>query len=80
MAIADRFGLLPAVHVDSASQHEVKLVQKTLESRLLTQLPDRIIGDKAYDSDPLDAQMQAIGIEMIAPHRSSRKKSQNSRW
>jgi transposase len=33
-----------------------------------------LIGDKAYDSDPLDAQLVATGIEMIAPHKNNRKK------
>ena len=33
-----------------------------------------MIGDKAYDSDPLDEQLAAQGIEMIAPHRRGRTK------
>jgi transposase len=33
-----------------------------------------LIGDKAYDSDPLDACLAECGIELIAPHRSNRKK------
>jgi len=74
MAIADRFGLPVALHVDSATPHEVKLVHKTIEGRFLVQLPEKMIGDKAYDSDPLDEEMATIGIEMIAPHKSNRKK------
>ena len=30
--------------------------------------PDKLIGDKAYDSDPLDEEPRGQGIEMIAPH------------
>lgn len=30
------------------------------------------MGDKAYDSDPLDAALGQQGIEMIAPHKSNR--------
>ena len=74
MAIADASGLPVALHVDSASPHEVKLVGKTIQGRFTTKLPKRIIGDKAYDSDPLDRELEALGIEMIAPHRSNRKK------
>lgn len=37
-------------------------------------LPERLIGDRAYDSDPLDAKLKERGIEMIAPHRKNRKK------
>jgi transposase len=33
-----------------------------------------LIGDKAYDSDPLDAALLEEGIEMIAPHRNNRKR------
>jgi len=35
-----------------------------------------LIGDKAYDSDPLDAELEALDIEMIAPHRENRKQTQ----
>jgi len=31
----------------------------------LDELPERLIGDKAYDSDALDEQMSEYGIEMI---------------
>ena len=37
-------------------------------------LPERLIGDRAYDSDPLDAQLAAQGVQMISPHRKNRKK------
>lgn len=33
-----------------------------------------MIGDRAYDSDPLDAQFKAYGVDLIAPHRCNRKK------
>jgi hypothetical protein len=29
----------------------------------------RLIGDRAYDSDPLDRELAAEGIEIIAPHK-----------
>jgi transposase len=36
-------------------------------------LPERLIGDKAYDSDRLDSYLaREYGIEMIAPHRQPR--------
>jgi hypothetical protein len=31
-----------------------------------------LIGDRAYDSDPLDEELGRDGIEMIAPHRANR--------
>jgi transposase len=36
--------------------------------------PEKLIGDRAYDSDPLDAELRKDGIEMIAPHRCNRTK------
>src|SRR5215468_5475362 len=33
-----------------------------------------LIGDRAYDSDPLDEELRKDGIEMIAPHRNNRSK------
>lgn len=37
-------------------------------------MPKRLVGDRAYDSDPLDAELAVQGVQMIAPHRSNRKK------
>jgi transposase len=36
--------------------------------------PARLIGDKAYDSDPLDRGLAERGVELIAPHKENRKK------
>jgi hypothetical protein len=33
-----------------------------------------LIGDRAYDSDPLDAELRKDGIEMIAPQASRPRK------
>ena len=75
MAIADTSGLPVAAHVESASPHEVKLVEATIDKGFTEYAPDKIIGDKAYDSDKLDQQLsEERGIEMIAPHRKDRKR------
>jgi len=58
----------------SASPHEVTLVRETLDGSFVSEKPERLIGDRAYDSDQLDAELGAQGIEMIAPHRRGRKK------
>src|SRR5258708_6841149 len=50
--------------------------------RFTTALPQCLIGDRAYDSDPLDARLQQQhGIELVAPHKSnrSRPKTQDGR-
>jgi transposase len=74
MALSDGSGLLFAVNTASASPHEVTLVKQTLELRFIEEKPERLVEDRAYDSDPLDAELGCQGIEMITPHRSGRKK------
>ena len=75
MAIADAAGFPVAAHVESASPHEVTLVEETIDSCFTEHAPDKLIGDKAYDSDKLDQQLyDDRDVEMIAPHRKSRKK------
>lgn len=76
MAICDSAGLPVSVSVHSASPHEVTLVEDVLEACFTQELPERLIGDRAYDSDDLDAELAERGIEMIAPHRKNRKKVQ----
>ena len=75
MAVADGNGLPVAVHVASASPHEVTLAEETVAQCLVTdEKPARLIGDRAYDSDPLDYRLAVEhGIELIAPHRSNRQ-------
>lgn len=72
MAVADRAGLPIAVCTASASPHEVTLVDAVLNARFVEPVPERLIGDKAYDSDPLDERLATRGIAMIAPHRKNR--------
>jgi transposase len=78
MAFSDGSSIPLALHAESASLHEVTLVEPTLASAFLRERqPERLIGDKAYDSDPLDEILLERGIEMIAPHRSNRKKKRS---
>ena len=52
----------------------MKLVSATLNARIVAEVPVRLIGDKAYDSDGLDKQlMQEYGVEMIAPNKENRR-------
>jgi transposase len=75
MAITDGSGLPAAACLASASPHEVKLVEMALASRFISSLPEKLIGDKAHDSDKLDAELlKKHRIEMIAPHRRNRTK------
>ena len=74
MAVADGAGFPVAVSVGSASPHEVVLVEETLDKRFVPEKPERLIGDKAYDSDPLDERLSVQGVMLIAPHKANRKK------
>jgi transposase len=75
MAIADGAGLPVGISVASASPHETKLVLATLEQRFTAEAPRLLIGDKAYDSDPLDEELKRkYGTELVAPHKANRSK------
>jgi transposase len=56
-------------------------VEAVLARCFLDELPERLIGDKAYDADALDQTLaEEYGIEMISPNRSNRKrKTQDGR-
>jgi len=43
-----------------------------LEDRFVKELPEKLIGDKAYDNDALDKRLAEQGVELIAPHRRGR--------
>jgi transposase len=73
MGIADAHGLPVSILVASATPHEVTLAEATVAARVVEEVPEHLIGDKAYDSDKLDAGLAAMGVEMIAPHRRNRQ-------
>jgi transposase len=79
MAVADRHGLPVAICVESATPHEVKLVTSTLLQMVIPDAPQNLIGDNAYDSDRLDQELIRYGIQVIAPHRSNRRKKTQDR-
>lgn len=82
MVVVDGQGVPLGVHLDSASPAEVTLLEPTLATIAVPragpgrprQKPERIIADKAYDSDPLRARLARRQIELIVPHRKNRKK------
>ena len=74
LAIVDRHGLPLSVSTHAANHHEVTLVQLSFDFYMLEAKPENLIGDRAYDSDPLDAELAKEGVNLISPHRSNRKK------
>lgn len=73
MVLVDARGLPVPVSTTSASPHESRLVEGLFDFLLSDAMPERIIGDRAYDGEMLDAELEAMGIETIAPHRSNRR-------
>ena len=50
------------------------LVDATLDACVTAGAPERLIGDRAYDSDGLDARLAGTrDIVLIAPHRDNRR-------
>ncbi len=78
MVLVDARGLPVAVDTAPATRHESQLVQQMVDFMLPAETPERIIGDKAYDSDPLDEELAQDAIELIAPHRSNRRPENRS--
>ncbi len=80
LAIVDRHGLPLSVSTHAANHHEVTLVQLSFDFYMIEAKPEKLIGDKAYDSDALDKSLEEQGVQMIAPHRSNRTlKTQDGR-
>src|SRR6185295_2014404 len=53
MAIVDRHGLPLSASTQAANHHEVRLVQLCFDFYMIEAKPEKLIGDRAYDSDPL---------------------------
>ena len=73
MIMVDAKGLPVAACTAAAGPHESHSVQELFDFMITSQKPERLIGDKAYDSDALDEAMAALEVEMIAPHRRNRR-------
>jgi len=54
----------------------VTLVEETLDAVFLEDVQPMLVGDKAYDSDPLDERLwEERGVELVAPHKVNRRRS-----
>jgi transposase len=62
-------------------QMKSPLFELTLQRCFLQARRQQLIGDRAYDSDALDRELQQDGIEVISPHRYNKinPKTQDSR-
>jgi transposase len=82
MVVADGQGIPLGEHLDSASPAEVKLLERTLARIAVPRpgpgrpksKPQRLIYDRACDSDPLRQRLKQRKIELICPHKINRVK------
>jgi hypothetical protein len=71
MGLADRHGLPRALWTTGATPAEVSLAEPTLVACFVTAVPERLIGDKAYDSDALDQKLlQSYGWNSLHQTKS----------
>jgi len=85
LVFVDGKGLPLGSHTDPAtrgtSPTEVRLAEKTLQQIKVPKKgpgrprarPKRVIGDKAYDSDPLQKRLRKRGINLLSPHRRNHR-------
>lgn len=82
MLLIDGWGVPLGLHLARANPAEVKLAEATLASVGVPrsgpgrprQKPERVIADRAYDSDALRRRLAARGIELVCPHRRGRRR------
>jgi transposase len=82
MVLSDGHGMPLAALTESASVHEVKLIEPMVKQVRVPRQgrgrpktkQKRLIYDKAADSDPLRKRLKGRRIDLIAPHRKGRVK------
>jgi transposase len=78
MVVVDGKGVPLGVHLASASPAEVTLIEETVDSvppdAEGCEAIERLVYDKAADSDQLRMDLADRGIELICPHRKGRKR------
>ena len=81
MVYANSAGLPIGLSLADGSRHDCVLVEQTLDAAFIKRLPQKLIADRAFDSEKLAARLRAErGIELIAPlRRTSRSRHQDGR-
>ena len=80
MVVVDGHGIPLGKQLASASPHESRLIEATLDESFARNKVRRLIYDKAADNNALRQRMTKRGIDLIAPElRSRRSKVQDGR-
>lgn len=75
MAICDKASRPIALFIASTSKAEIKLLTHTCDMLETKKSLERIIADRAYDSDKHDAELKQQGIDLIEFNRKNRTKN-----
>ena len=76
MAIADGRGLPRSVSIAEGNQHDVSLVEQTLDESFTEEVTPILIGDKGFDSKRLAQRLaEQRQVELIAPRRGGLRAS-----
>lgn len=72
MVLTDATGLPLAIDIEAANVAEVNLIERLLDSAVTPYVPNKLIYDKAADSDPLRERLTERNVDLICPHRKNR--------
>jgi len=76
MTIVDTNGLPVSITIGNGSCHDVVLTEETLDAAFVDELPEKLIGDKAWDSRKHQRRLaEERNIELIAPTRKGKRPS-----
>jgi len=76
MALADSTGLPLSVSIAEGCRHDVVLTDQTLDAAFVDELPENLIGDRAWDSGKHELLLsEQRGLQLIAPKRRGRNPS-----
>jgi transposase len=68
--LANGDGLPLSVAIDGGNRHDIVLTERVLDAAFVADLPPKLVGDKAWDSAPLQKTLaDERNIELIAPLR-----------
>ena len=71
MVLVERQGIPLGLTITTASPPESQLAEATLHTRVTPRrrLPQQLIADRGYDSDPLRERLAARGVILTCPYR-----------
>ena len=79
MICVDAQGIPLVIDTESANRNEVLLIEPLIEKMTLqNRQPERLIYDKAADSQKLRDNLADMGVDLICPHRKIKNRKQKT--